>query len=163
MIWEQILLWFQYHQTMKFLHVVQCPWICSNVSWFTVYGNLNRICILLLCENCIYLHYVKLVPGAFQVYYSLLLFYICTLLISEDLILKSESCSVVSDPLRPHALYSTWNSPGQNTEVGSLSILQGIFPGQGIKPRSPTLLVDSLLAEPQGNFMILKLQLKIVS
>ena len=35
---------------MKFLHLILCPWICSSVSWFTVYGNLNRICILLLCK-----------------------------------------------------------------------------------------------------------------
>ena len=41
---------------------------------------------------------------------------------------KSESCSVVSDSLRPHGLYSPWNSPGQNTGVGSLSFLQGILP-----------------------------------
>ena len=26
-----------------------------------------------------------------------------------------------------HGLYSSWNSPGQNTGVGSLSLLQGIF------------------------------------
>ena len=39
-----------------------------------------------------------------------------------------ESSSVVSDSLRPHGLYSPWNSPGQNTGVGSLSLLQGIFP-----------------------------------
>ena len=32
--------------------------------------------------------------------------------------------------LRPHGLYSPWNSPGQNTRVGSLSLLQGIFPTQ---------------------------------
>ena len=38
------------------------------------------------------------------------------------------SRSVVSDSLRPHRLYSPWNSPGQNTGVGSLSLLQGIFP-----------------------------------
>ena len=44
---------------------------------------------------------------------------------------KSESHSVMSDSLRPHGLYSSWNSPGQNTEVGSLSLLQGIFPTQG--------------------------------
>ena len=30
--------------------------------------------------------------------------------------------------LRPHGLCSPWNSPGQNTGVGSLSLLQGIFP-----------------------------------
>ena len=39
----------------------------------------------------------------------------------------SERCSGVSDPLW---LYSLWNSPGQNTGVGSLSLLQVIFPTQ---------------------------------
>ena len=33
--------------------------------------------------------------------------------------------------LQPHGLYSPWNSPGKNTGVGSLSLLQGIFPIQG--------------------------------
>ena len=46
--------------------------------------------------------------------------------------------------LRHHGLYSLWNSPGQNTGVGSLSLLQGI------KPRPPTLQADSLPAETQG-------------
>jgi len=40
----------------------------------------------------------------------------------------NESCSVVSDSLWPHRLYSPWNSLGQNTGAGSLSLLQGIFP-----------------------------------
>ena len=44
---------------------------------------------------------------------------------------ESESRSVVSDSWWPHGLYSPWNSPGQNTGVGSLSLLQGIFPTQG--------------------------------
>ena len=43
----------------------------------------------------------------------------------------SESHSVMSDSLWPHGLYNPWNSPGQNTGVGSLSLLQGIFPTQG--------------------------------
>ena len=43
---------------------------------------------------------------------------------------ESESRSVMSDSLRPHGLYSPWNSPGQNTEAGSRSLLQGIFPTQ---------------------------------
>ena len=43
---------------------------------------------------------------------------------------ESENRSVMSDSLRPHGL-SPWNSPGQNTGVGSLSLLQGIFPTQG--------------------------------
>ena len=50
---------------------------------------------------------------------------------------KSESCSVVSDPLKPHGLYSPWNSLGQNTGVVSLSLLQGIFPNQGSNPGFP--------------------------
>ena len=40
----------------------------------------------------------------------------------------------MSDSLRPHGLYSLWNSPGQNTGVGSLSLLQGIFLTQGSNP-----------------------------
>ena len=31
-------------------------------------------------------------------------------------------------------LYSPWNSLGQNTGVGSLSLIQGIFPNQGSNP-----------------------------
>ena len=48
----------------------------------------------------------------------------------------SESHSVVFDSLRPRGLYiySPWNSPGQNTGVGSCSLLQGIFPIQGSNP-----------------------------
>ena len=49
----------------------------------------------------------------------------------------SESHSVMSDSLRPHGLYSPWNSPGQNIGVGSLSLLQGIFPTQGSHPGLP--------------------------
>ena len=48
----------------------------------------------------------------------------------------NESCSVVSDSLWPHGL-SPWNSPGQNTGVGSLSLLQGIFTTQGSSPGLP--------------------------
>ena len=33
---------------------------------------------------------------------------------------ESESRSVMSNSLRPHGLYSPWNSLGQNTRVGSL-------------------------------------------
>ena len=49
----------------------------------------------------------------------------------------SESHSAVSDSLRPRGLYSLWNSPGQNTAVGSLSLLQGIFPTQVPDPGLP--------------------------
>ena len=52
-------------------------------------------------------------------------------------ITESESHSVMSDSLQPHGLYSPQNSPGQNTGVGSLSLLQGIFPNEGSNPGLP--------------------------
>ena len=36
--------------------------------------------------------------------------------------------------LQPHGLYHPWNSLGQNTGMGSLSLFQGIFPTQGSNP-----------------------------
>ena len=49
----------------------------------------------------------------------------------------SESQPVVSDSLWPHGLYSPWNSPGQNTGVGSCSLLQGICLTQGLNAGLP--------------------------
>ena len=46
----------------------------------------------------------------------------------------------MSDSLQPHGLYSA----GQNTGVGSLSLLQGIFPTQGSNPGLLHWQVDSL-------------------
>ena len=50
---------------------------------------------------------------------------------ATDTLSESESHPVVFDSLRPHGLYSPWNSPVQNTGMGSISLLQGIFPTQG--------------------------------
>ena len=56
----------------------------------------------------------------------------------------------MSDSLRPHRLYSPWNSPGQNTGVGSLSFLQGIFPTQESNPGLLHCIAGGFLpAEPQ--------------
>ena len=41
-----------------------------------------------------------------------------------------DSHSTVSDSLWPCRLHSPWSSPGQDTGVGSLSLLWGIFPTQ---------------------------------
>ena len=54
------------------------------------------------------------------------------------------------DSLGPHGLHSPWNSPGQNTGVGSHSLFQGNFQTQGSNPGLPTLQADSLSAEPSG-------------
>ena len=42
-----------------------------------------------------------------------------------------QSCLTLCDP---HELYCPWNSPGQNSGMGSLSLFQGIFPTQGSNP-----------------------------
>ena len=67
---------------------------------------------------------------------------------------ESVNRSVVSDSLRPHGLKSSrllcpWDSPGNNTGVGSHFLLQGSS-WPGIEPRSPVLQADSLLSELQG-------------
>ena len=49
----------------------------------------------------------------------------------------SESCPVVSSSLQPHRLYSSWNSLGQNTGVGCLSLFQRMCPTQGLNPGLP--------------------------
>ena len=56
---------------------------------------------------------------------------------------KSEIRSVVFVSL-------SWNFLGQNTGVGSLSLLQGVFPNPGIELGSPALQADSLPTEIAG-------------
>ena len=51
----------------------------------------------------------------------------------------SESCSIVSNSLRPYELQSSrllcpWDSPGKNNGVGCHLLLQGIFLTQGSNP-----------------------------
>ena len=70
--------------------------------------------------------------------------------IPHDHVLIRESLSVVSNSLRPHGLYSPWNSPSQNTEVGSHSLTPGDLPNTEIEPRSPTMQANPLPAQPQG-------------
>ena len=47
---------------------------------------------------------------------------------------ESECRLVMSDSLPPNGLYSPWNSPGQNTGVGNVSLFPRIFPIQGSNP-----------------------------
>ena len=68
--------------------------IISRISPFIVYGNLNRFCILLLCDYCISINYVELFivlfrsAISFSIYLLYLLLSIFILLIFESLILK---------------------------------------------------------------------------
>ena len=79
-------------------------------------------------------------------YLQLLLLYNFLSIIASDnnssafrVILKgeSESPSVVSNSLWPRGLYSPRSSLGQNTEVSTLSLLQGIFPTHRSNPGLP--------------------------
>ena len=75
---------------------------------------------------------------------------------------ESESRSVLSDSLRPHGLHSPWNSPGQNTGVGSRSLLQGIFPTQGSNPGLPHCRWILYHLSPRGSPRILVKNAKTV-
>ena len=65
-----------------------------------------------------------------------------------------KSMQVVSNSLGSHGLYSPWNSPRQNPGVGSLSLLQQIFPTQesnrGLPHCSWILYQLSYQGSPEG-------------
>ena len=61
-------------------------------------------------------------------------FFLFSVVIQVVIGAENESRSVLSSSLRSPGLYSPWNSPSQNTGVGSLFHLQGIFPMQGANP-----------------------------
>ena len=77
---------------------------------------------------------------------------------------ESVSRSVVPDSLKPHGLLSArvlcpWNSPGKNTGVYSHSLLQRVFPTQGLNLGLPAFQADSLPSEPPGEPIV---KLKII-
>ena len=72
----------------------------------------------------------------------------------------SESHSVMSNSSWPHGLYSPWNSPSQNTGVGRHSLLQGIFPTQGVNPSLPHCRQILYQLSQEGSPFIVKLLLK---
>ena len=53
-------------------------------------------------------------------------------------------------------LFATQNSPGQNTGVGSLSLLQGIFPTQELNPGFPHCRGILYQLSPKGSPRILE-------
>ena len=88
-----------------------------------------------LLTNYIYIYIHTHIDRWIKIYLDnvLVLCYTCLGVI----VCECKSHSVVSDSLQPHGLHSPWNSLGQNTRVGSLSLLQGIFPTRGANPGLP--------------------------
>ena len=80
-----------------------------------------------------------------QVYYMHV--YMCTCIY---VCLVAQSCLILCDSMdyNPPGSSVDGDSPGKNTGVGCHALLQGNLPNPGIKSRSPTLQVDSLLSEP---------------
>ena len=95
--------------------------ILSTYIWLYVDSIFLYICVF-MCN-------VYLNVSYFSVY-----IYFNTLVIGNY---YREICSVMSDYLWPHGLYSPWNSAGQSIEMGSLSLFQGIFPTQASNPGLP--------------------------
>ena len=103
------------------------PWTRQGLGGLTSTQS-KSTCNFGLFKKLIAFYWLEALTGRIgsqwiHIFYIISIIY-CILTIKEA---RSESCSVVSDSLRPHGLYSLWNSPGQNTGVGSLSLLQWIF------------------------------------
>ena len=88
---------------------------------------MNRIYILLLCENCINLNYAELIHSAFQAYYVLLLC-IFILLIFECLILKLQLQILIYLPKKIIVIYSgtTCSSVFSKSPVNVLSYFNNL-------------------------------------
>ena len=88
--------------------------------------------IFYLCSTILVSNHLSLERHLIQIFA-----HIFTLEVMDYSWSESESHSVMPSSLWPHGLYSPWNSPGQNTGMGSCSLLQGIFPTQRLNRGLP--------------------------
>ena len=58
--------------------------------------------------------------------------YLSSMYLKKVKVLVTQLCATLCDPMNSANLLCPWNSPGKNTGVGSHSLLQGIFPTQGL-------------------------------
>ena len=76
--------------------------------------------------------------------------------LEEEIATRSKILAWKTPGQRIPAGYSPWNSPGQNTGVGGLSLLQGIVPTQGSKPGVPHCRQILYQLSHQGSLSILE-------
>ena len=69
----------------------------------------------------------------------------------------AQSCLTLCDPVN-YTVYSPWNFPGQNTGVGSHSLLQGFFLIQGSNPGLPHCRRIPYQLHHQGSLELSKCQ-----
>ena len=69
-----------------------------------------------------------------------------------------QMCPILCDPMEYSLsrFLCPWDSPGWDTGVGSLSLLQGDLPNPGIEPRSPALQMILYQLSHQGSPRILE-------
>ena len=127
-----------------FVHVLVCSWVCMYVC-----KNMCKSPMCLCMCACVHMHHMYTCDMGTRVSRQLCI-PVCLCMCARDLadvsVSKGMHCEhpwactswkrkwkslSQSDSLQPCGLHSPWNFPGQNTGVGSFSLLQGIFPTQG--------------------------------
>ena len=78
------------------------------------------------CENLVDLPVACGLAPPFMIFWDRGCIFLCALV--------AQSCPTLYDPhgRYPARFFCSWNSPGKNIGVGSYSLLQGIFPTQGL-------------------------------
>ena len=103
---------------MSVCSVTEIRQYCQATWWFSIGAQLQQ-CQLNLLEQVLLMKGPKIVTSKGHA------------LSQQTCKVRSLSCVLL---FVTHGLYSPCNSPGQSSGVGSLSLLQGIFPTQGSNP-----------------------------
>ena len=104
-----------------------------------------------LCESVIHTHIFNcveyLVPNS---RFSLVTYFIHSSYFKFLTIIKQELSSVMSNSLRPLGWYSPWNTPGQNTGVGTVPFSRGSSQPRDLSPFQFSRSVMSNSLWPHG-------------
>ena len=122
------------HSVAHFVDQLISPLLCLLI--ISVYVCVINDCLEITCVCFYNAQKIYILPFRSQ-YLSLSFKHLINKLKSE-----SVTCSVVSNSLllcglQPARLLSPWNAPGKNTGVACHSLLQRMFPNQGLNPSLP--------------------------